>query len=106
MWGPGYGNLGGDIGGSPLCDWLFIKMVGWEMVMWGHSGAEYAAKGNECPRQQPKRVTNHPACPNPASKDVMDQWSQYVMAEMYRFTQLGWMEEEVDKQMNEKKERL
>lgn len=31
----------------------------------GGIGAEYAAGGNEHPRQLPKRVTNHPPCPNP-----------------------------------------
>ena len=31
----------------------------------GGRGAEYAAGGNESPRQLPKRVTNHPPRPNP-----------------------------------------
>lgn len=83
MWGPGYGNLGGEIGCSPPCGWLFIKMEEWGAVMWGMAaeGAEYAAGENERPRQLPKRVTNHPACPNPPRGDVMGQWSQYVAAE-------------------------
>lgn len=51
----------------------------------GCRGAEYAAGGNERPRQLPKRVTNHPPCPNPLRGDLMDQWSQYVAAEMPRF---------------------
>lgn len=48
----------------------------------GGGGAEYAAGGNEHQRQLPKRVTNHPRCPNPPMGDLMDQWSQCVAAEI------------------------
>lgn len=60
-------------------------MDGW--VVWGMAaeGAEYAAGGNERPRQLPKRVTNHPPCPNPPWGNLMDQWSQYVTVEMHGF---------------------
>lgn len=51
----------------------------------GGRGAEYAAGGNERPRQLPKRVTNHPPCPNPPRGDLMDQWSQYVAVEIHGF---------------------
>ena len=88
MRGPGYRNLGGEIGCSPSCDWLFIKMAGWGGaggVGDGSRGAEYAAGGNERPRQLPKRVTNHPPCPNPPRGNLMDQWSQYTVAEIHGF---------------------
>lgn len=48
----------------------------------GGKGAEYAAGGNERPRQLPKRVTNHPSSPNPPRGDLMDHWSQYVALEI------------------------
>lgn len=51
----------------------------------GGRGAEYAAGGNERQRQLPKRVTNHPPCPNPPWGDLMDQWSQYVAVETHGF---------------------
>lgn len=38
----------------------------------GGRGAEYAAGENERQRQLPKRVTNHPPCPNPPWGDLMD----------------------------------
>lgn len=50
----------------------------------GSRGAEYAVGGNERPRQLPKRVTNHPPWPNPPRGKMMDQWSQYVAAEIHR----------------------
>lgn len=54
-------------------------------VVHGSRGAEYAVGGNERPRQLPKRVTNHPPCPNPPRGKMMDQWSQYVAAEIHGF---------------------
>lgn len=51
----------------------------------GGRGAEYAVGGNEHPRQLPKRVTNHPPCPNPPRGNLMDQWSQYVAADVHGF---------------------
>lgn len=51
----------------------------------GGRGAEYAAGGNERPGQLPKRVTNHPPWPNPPRGNLMDQWSQYVAADMHAF---------------------
>lgn len=85
MRGPGYRNLGGEIGCSPSCGRLFIKMEGWGCGGDGGRGAEYAAGGNERPRQLPKRVTNHPPCPNPPWGDLMDQWSQCVAVKMHGF---------------------
>lgn len=84
MWGPGYRNLGGEIGCSPSCGRLFIKMEGWGVGGGdGGRGAEYAAGGNERPGQLPKRVTNHRPRPNPPRGDLMDQWSQYVAIEIH-----------------------
>jgi len=68
--------------------WLAIHqngVVGCCDVGHGGRGAEYAARGNERPRQIPKRVTNHLPCPNLPWGDVMDQWSQYVLANLQRF---------------------
>lgn len=84
MRGPGYRNLGGEISCSPSCSRLFIKRGGGAGVDGGR-GAEYAAGGNEHQRQLPKRVTNHPPCPNPPWGDLMDQWSQYESVEMHGF---------------------